>query len=284
MKLGSNLMVAALATTMALFGAACDDDVFTGGTTTTTTLAGGDPCAGVVCSASDQCHDVGTCDPGTGLCDDPTVADGTVCDDDVPATTNDQCTGGVCAGTGDLCAGVTCIASDQCHDVGTCDPGTGLCDDPAVTDGTGCEDGDAATCDDECTDGICVSGAPFCIGALTVTLDFTAGATISTCGASLANLLGPGALVETGVSGTIATIGAIDAQGIDASAGLEYVWCSATGASDAGDYALTITEANDPNFDDISGGNIAVVVSSTTGGCHPAADGDDVCLTVTTSP
>ena len=81
----------------------------------------------------------------------------------------------------------------------------------------------------------------------------------------------------------MATIGTIDAEGIDASAGLIYVWCSATGASVAGDYTLTITEATDTAFADITA-NVAVVVSSTTGGCHPAADADDVCLTVTTSP
>jgi hypothetical protein len=95
--------------------------------------------------------------------------------------------------------------------------------------------------------------------------------------------LGPGSLIATGIVGTVATIGAIDAEGIDASLGLEYVWCSATGASVAGDYTLVITEATDTAFADISG-NVAVVVSSTTGGCFPTADADDVCLTVTTTP
>ena len=126
------------------------------------------------------------------------------------------------------------------------------------------------------------AGPPPLIGALTVTLDFTGGATISTCGASLDALLGPAPSVATGIAGTVATIGTIDAEGIDASAGLEYVWCSATGASVAGNYVLNITEATDTAFADISG-NVAVVVSSTTGGCHPSADADDVCLTVTTT-
>lgn len=54
------------------------------------------PCANVTCSASDQCHAVGSCEPTTGLCTDPAVADGTFCDDGDPTTTSDQCTAGVC--------------------------------------------------------------------------------------------------------------------------------------------------------------------------------------------
>ena len=34
---------------------------------------GSDP---VVCTPSDQCHDAGVCDPGTGVCSDPPKADG----------------------------------------------------------------------------------------------------------------------------------------------------------------------------------------------------------------
>jgi hypothetical protein len=49
-----------------------------------------------------------------------------------------------------------------------------------------------------------------------------------------------------------------------------------------GDYVITITEAADPSAVVISG-QVSVVVSSTTGGCHPSSDGDDLCLTVTTN-
>ncbi|WNG15258.1 FG-GAP repeat domain-containing protein [Cystobacter fuscus] len=38
-----------------------------------------DLCAGVVCTASDQCHVAGTCDPATGQCSNPTADDGTSC-------------------------------------------------------------------------------------------------------------------------------------------------------------------------------------------------------------
>jgi hypothetical protein len=40
---------------------------------------GGDP---VVCSASDQCHEAGVCDPYTGQCSDPAKPDGSTCDAD----------------------------------------------------------------------------------------------------------------------------------------------------------------------------------------------------------
>ena len=53
---------------------------------------GSDP---VVCTPLDSCHDAGTCDPATGLCDDPTLPDGALCDDG-------ECQNGVCelVGTG----------------------------------------------------------------------------------------------------------------------------------------------------------------------------------------
>jgi hypothetical protein len=56
-------------------------------------------CDGVTCTASDQCHLAGTCDPAMGVCSNPVVANGTACDDGNPATTSDQCTNGVCGGT-----------------------------------------------------------------------------------------------------------------------------------------------------------------------------------------
>jgi hypothetical protein len=62
-------------------------------------------CGGMTCTASDQCHDIGTCDPATGACSNPNAADGTACDDGNAATANDQCTNGVCGGTV-ICAGV----------------------------------------------------------------------------------------------------------------------------------------------------------------------------------
>jgi len=77
-------------------GTSCDDgsactsgDVCTNGACT-----GGSP---VVCAASDQCHNTGTCDPATGVCSNPAKADGTACNDGNVCTSNDVCAAGVCA-------------------------------------------------------------------------------------------------------------------------------------------------------------------------------------------
>src|SRR5207247_5784873 len=61
-------------------GTECDDG---NGCTQSDTCQGG-TCTGanpVVCTAQDQCHDAGICDPATGLCSSPAKADGAACDD-----------------------------------------------------------------------------------------------------------------------------------------------------------------------------------------------------------
>eukprot|EP01060_Flectonema_neradi_P017523 TRINITY_DN243_c0_g2_i6.p1 TRINITY_DN243_c0_g2~~TRINITY_DN243_c0_g2_i6.p1 ORF type:complete len:2426 (+),score=729.35 TRINITY_DN243_c0_g2_i6:57-7280(+) len=61
-----------------------------------------DLCAGVVCTALDDCHEAGCCNPDTGLCSNPTAPDGTQCDDGDAATV-DKCNNGVCIGTVPQC-------------------------------------------------------------------------------------------------------------------------------------------------------------------------------------
>ena len=108
------------------------------------------------CTASDQCHAAGTCNPANGTCSNPAATDGTGCNDGNACTQTDTCMAGVCVG-GSL---KSCTASDQCHTAGTCDPGTGTCSNPAATDGTGCNDGNACTQTDTCVAGVCVGGSP----------------------------------------------------------------------------------------------------------------------------
>ena len=110
----------------------------------------------------DQCHDVGTCDTGTGLCSNPPKTDGTGCTDGDACTQTDTCQGGVCTGGNP----VVCTALDQCHDAGTCDTGTGLCSNPPKTDGTACTDGNACTQTDTCQGGVCTGGNPVVCTAL----------------------------------------------------------------------------------------------------------------------
>lgn len=57
-----------------------------------------DLCANMTCSALDQCHTAGTCDPSTGKCPNPAKPDGTDCDDGASVTRSDVCVQGVCKG------------------------------------------------------------------------------------------------------------------------------------------------------------------------------------------
>jgi MYXO-CTERM domain-containing protein len=110
----------------------------------------------VVCQAQDQCHQLGVCDPVTGVCSDPAQPDGTDCDDGDGCTQIDTCEEGACTGTDP----VVCTASDQCHDAGLCDPLTGTCSDPAKPDGTDCNDANLCTQTDSCQAGVCTGTNP----------------------------------------------------------------------------------------------------------------------------
>ncbi|MBN2573165.1 MAG: hypothetical protein JXP73_01245, partial [Deltaproteobacteria bacterium] len=136
-------------------GSACDD----GNLCTQADSCQAGACVGaepVICTALDQCHDVGVCDPATGACNDPPKADGSACDDGNLCTQTDSCQAGACAGADP----VVCTALDQCHDPGTCDPATGICSNPPTGDGTFCDDGDACTQADFCDAGACVGQEP----------------------------------------------------------------------------------------------------------------------------
>jgi len=131
-------------------GTPCDDN----NACTQTDECQGGTCTGlnpVVCTASDQCHNVGTCDSGTGLCSDPPKADGTSCNDGNACTQTDECQGGVCTGSDS----VICTALDQCHNVGVCNTTTGNCSNPPKTNGTPCDDNNACSQTDTCQGGTC---------------------------------------------------------------------------------------------------------------------------------
>lgn len=117
-----------------------------------------DLCDGVTCTASDQCHDAGTCNPLTGECSNPARTDGAACNDGDLCTRRDTCQAGVCTG-GDP---VVCTPLDQCHVVGICEPSTGICSNPAKPDHTSCNDGNACTLNDVCLSGVCTGAALTC--------------------------------------------------------------------------------------------------------------------------
>jgi hypothetical protein len=111
-------------------------------------------CAGsnaILCTASDSCHDVGTCNPENGICSNPAKQNGAPCDDGDACTQTDTCQGGACTGLNP----VVCTASDSCHEVGTCNPADGTCTNPAKSDDTACNDGDSCTRSDTCQGGAC---------------------------------------------------------------------------------------------------------------------------------
>src|SRR5207245_2618665 len=115
----------------------------------------------VVCTASDQCHTAGTCNPATGACSNPAKSNGAPCDDGNDCTQSDTCQAGACLGTNP----VVCTASDQCHSAGTCNPATGACTNPAKSHAAPCADGSACTLPDARPAGACAGTNPVACAA-----------------------------------------------------------------------------------------------------------------------
>lgn len=127
-------------------------------TQTDSCLAGA--CVGsnpVVCTATDQCYDPGTCAPATGICSQSLPkGDSSACDDGDLCTQTDSCQAGICTGT----SPVVCPMPDQCHDLGTCSPATGMCSNPPKANGMSCTDGNSCTQTDTCQSGTCMGANP----------------------------------------------------------------------------------------------------------------------------
>lgn len=105
----------------------------------------------VVCPATDQCHNPGSCNPTTGACSNPSKANGSACNDGNSCTQTDSCQAGTCAGSNPI----VCTAIDGCHNAGTCNPTTGQCSSPLKSDGASCSDGNACNSGDRCVSGVC---------------------------------------------------------------------------------------------------------------------------------
>ena len=133
----------------------CNDDNACTQTSTcqTGTCTGANP---VICTASDQCHVAGTCNPATGVCSNPNAPNGTACSDSNACTQTDTCQTGTCTGANPI----VCMATDQCHVAGVCNPANGICSNPNAPDGTVCTDGNACTQTDTCQAGMCAGSNP----------------------------------------------------------------------------------------------------------------------------
>src|SRR6478736_3880494 len=109
----------------------------------------------IACSALDQCHVAGSCDPVSGICSNPTKTDGSGCTDGNACTQSDTCQSGSCVGA----SPVVCAALDQCHVAGVCSAATGTCSNPPKNDGIACNDANTCTTGETCTAGLCQAGA-----------------------------------------------------------------------------------------------------------------------------
>jgi hypothetical protein len=86
---------------------------------TTNSVCGGGLCLDgpfKMCTAIDQCHVAGRCDPKTGECSNPAQTNGTACNDGDKCTYGDTCRNGACAGDQLMCPHQT-----------VCDPVSGSC-------------------------------------------------------------------------------------------------------------------------------------------------------------
>jgi len=149
------------------------------------------PGPAVQCTAKDQCHVAGMCDPASGVCSDPPAPDGVACNDRDLCTQTDTCQAGACVGENPIqCTAIdechdagecnprtgycsnppknplVCTPVDQCNTAGTCDAGTGACTTPNKPDGSSCNDGDLCTQSDSCSAGTCTGSNPVVCGAL----------------------------------------------------------------------------------------------------------------------
>lgn len=105
-----------------------------------------------VCTATDQCHDAGTCDAASGACSNPAKADGSTCNDGDDCTTTDVCQAGACSGSGSCNPG----------------PGGGDGDSDGDSDGTGSPPDGSGTNDKD--DGGCNGGGKPELGSLALVL------------------------------------------------------------------------------------------------------------------
>src|SRR5207237_1134979 len=150
-----NLASGACSNPATLTAPPCDD----GNACTRTDTCAAGACVGanpVVCTAADQCHTAGVCNPASGVCSSPAKLNGAPCDDGNACTRTDTCAAGACGGSNP----VVCTAADQCHAAGVCNPASGVCSNPAKLDGAPCDDGNACTRTDTCAAGACAGANP----------------------------------------------------------------------------------------------------------------------------
>ena len=148
----------------------------------------GGTCTGqpVGCTALDECHTAGVCDPASGSCSNPMATDGTPCNDGNACTSSDVCASGVCLGA-------------------------------AVADGTACDDGNACTQTDTCVAGTCKGSNPVSCASGTCN-PATGTCSGGTSPAALSATLSPGATTVNVGQAFGATLAVVNSGGTAANA------------------------------------------------------------------
>lgn len=116
----------------------------------------------VTCTALDQCHVAGTCDPRTGVCSNPTQPNGTACEHPDACLAGATCQNGTCTGGTPLAGeGAACATDTDCC-AGTCAGGNICCASGVSCSGTCCPTATAVCLRSGCCDGGDVCGGAIC--------------------------------------------------------------------------------------------------------------------------
>ncbi len=117
-------------------------------------------CQVAACTALDSCHDVGTCQAGTGTCSNPAKMNGASCADSNACNGAETCQAGMCtAGTALDCNDNNACTNDSCN-------AANGCVNSAVTNGASCADSDTCNGVETCQAGVCTAGTPVTCTAL----------------------------------------------------------------------------------------------------------------------
>ena len=140
----------------AIEGKPCNDfkTITTGDRCIAGKCIGIDLCRNVICSATNNCHFGGTCNPSTGLCSSPRKPTNTECDDNNSETPSSYCLSGICVGV--IQCGIPAVSCQptrtNCFKI-ECQ-GNG-CVTTQQPDGTLCDDENIQTQNDTCNSGLC---------------------------------------------------------------------------------------------------------------------------------
>src|SRR5947208_724373 len=135
-------------------GTACNDNnACTSGETCQNGACGSQTSTGT-CTALDQHHVAGTCDPMSGVCSNPNKANGTACNDNNACTSGETCQNGACGSP------TSTVTRTELHPFPTrrsSDLMSGVCSNPNKANGTACDDNNACTSGETCQNGACGS-------------------------------------------------------------------------------------------------------------------------------